>query len=191
MTMTVVSLHVETEKEVLAGRVAGEALKQILDRRLRETTRGALVLLDFAGIAHMTSSYFLGGLEWLWALRDPDLFPVVVNAAVEVVEEIELVARARGLKPLLGSAEHGVVTGAEPVNMDEEELRTYRQVERLGEATAADLYRFNPKIQPTGWSNRLALLHEARLLRRRKEGRQLVYSVSWRWPDGRGLYSEA
>lgn len=188
--MTIVSLHAVTGKEVLAGRLAGEFLKQELDACLRETARGALVLVDFAGVAHMTSSYFLGGLEWLWTMRNSDFFPVVINADAEVAEEIELVARARGLKPLLGSSEDGVVTGAEPLNIEEEELRTFRQVEHLGEATAADLYRLNPRIQPTGWSNRLALLYEARLLRRRKEGRQLVYSVSWRWPDGRGFYSE-
>jgi hypothetical protein len=193
MNVRQISLRDLAGREALAGRLPGEALRIELLKNLRNVPPGGIAALDFSGIAVMTSSFFLGAFKWLWSAEgvDRDLFPVLVNVEAEVADDVGLASCAGGLKPLLGSLEEGAIVAAEPINLEDEELRTYRQVDELGEAAAVDLYRLDPKIQPTGWSNRLALLYEARLLRRRKEGRQLVYSVSWRIPDGRRLHQEA
>src|SRR5207248_1402595 len=65
----------------------------------------------------------------------------------------------------------------------------------LHEATGAALERLRPdaNIKATAWNNRLKDLHDKRLLRRERRGREQVYSpvVAEIVPDGRQLSSAA
>jgi hypothetical protein len=185
MMMNIVPVDVRAvgQGQVLAGRLAGEAARSFFEMEVGGATRDAIVVLDFRGVRLTTSSYFLGAFEWLWtsrAARENDIFPVLANVNQETRDEIELALNARGFKALFARFDAGGLSEVTPFNLDREAAETYERVASLGEATATDIFRIDPKIQPTGWSNRLALLYEQRLLRRRKNGRQLIYALSWR-----------
>jgi hypothetical protein len=170
-------------RDVLAGRLSGEAARRPFEEAVGVEQKEALIVLDFRDVALATPSYFLGAFEWLWTsgkARERDLFPVLANMNRETRDEIEIALKAKGFRALFGTYGPWGLTEVVPFNLDSEAAETYEQVDKLGEATATDLFRMNPKIQPTGWSNRLALLYEHRLLRRRKQGRQLIYALSWR-----------
>src|SRR3954447_15379517 len=166
--------------DVLAGRLAGEAARPAFEEAIGSDSRDAVVVLDFRGVSLATSSYFLGAFEWLWTsrlARERELFPVLANLNQETRDEIELALKAKGFRTLFAHFEGGELFQVTPFNLDGEAADTYQRVAALGEATATDIFRSDPKIQPTGWSNRLALLYEHRLLRRRKIGRQLIYAL--------------
>lgn len=183
MNIILVDVGVVGQGEVLAGRLAGEAARPFFEEAVGSETRDAVAVLDFRWVRLTTSSYFLGAFEWLWTskvARENDIFPILANANQETRDEIELALNARGFKALFAQFDAGGLSDVTPFNLDREAAETYEKVSSLGEATATDIFRIDPKIQPTGWSNRLALLYEHRLLRRRKNGRQLIYALSWR-----------
>ena len=168
---------------VLAGRLAGDALRLKLEGWLRSSPNGATVVLDFSNVELVTASYFLAAFAWLWKsaeIAGRDLYPVLANLADEVQEEVTIAIEATGIKLLCGRIEGNSLSILHALNLDSIEKETYSRVEELGEATAGDLFRIEPRTQPTAWSNRLAQLFTFRVLRRRKAGRQVFYSLVWR-----------
>lgn len=173
--MTYIPLREVAGLAVLAGRLPGDALRPLLEDPLSAAGSGAVVVLDFSGINVVTASFFLAAFKGLW---ERDVFPVIANSAPEVREEIELALKAAKLRALFGILEGGHLSAVEPFNLDPIEAGTYGKVKALGGmATASELYSLDRQIQPTAWSNRLALLYRYRLLRRKNVGRQLVYTV--------------
>ena len=63
--------------------------------------------------------------------------------------------------------------------LDSGQQETLRAVEELGEVTGAELAVKKPATKTSGpaWNNRLRDLHEKRLLRRRKMGREQIYKA--------------
>lgn len=164
----------------LAGRLAGEATRPALDEAIGRETSNAAILLDFGGVQLVTSSYFLGAFEWLWnsrVAREKELFPVLADVNPESRDEIELALKATGYRTLFWEPDQQKFR---PFGLDRDATETYDRVVSLEQATATDLFRQDPRIQQTGWSNRLALLYEQRLLSRYKYGRQFVYVPLWR-----------
>jgi hypothetical protein len=171
------------QQNVLAGAAAGQAARPVFEEIVARVQDGSLLVLDFGQVGLVTSSYFLGAFGWIWTsseTEERDLFPVLANANEETKDEIDLALQAKGFRALFAVYDSGELTGVVPLNLEKADLETYRMLEVLGEVTASDLFRTDPRIQPTGWSNRLALLYGYRLVRRRKQGRQLFYSLSWR-----------
>lgn len=185
MVMNIFPLDVRAigGSDVLAGRLAGEAARPFFQQELGRGSESGVVVLDFREVHLATSSYFLGAFDWLWTspgVRARDLFPVLANVNSETEDEVRLALKARGFRALFGTFGPLGLSEVAPFNLDHDAAETYALISRLEEATATDLFRLDPQIQPTGWSNRLALLYEHRLLRRRKQGRQLFYALSWR-----------
>ena len=58
--------------------------------------------------------------------------------------------------------------------------RILNWMQERGPVTAADLGALDRTIGATAWSNRLASLHNDRLLRRWKDGRKQVYALPWK-----------
>lgn len=172
-----------TGRKLLAGTAAGQGARPLLEELAARTPAETLLVLDFAQVDLATSSYFLAAFGWIWtsaATKDRDLFPVLANANQETKDEIDVALQRKGFRALFASYTAGQLAEVQPFNLDRADEETYRLIDSLGEVTASDLFRADPRIQPTGWSNRLALLYGYRLVRRRKQGRQLIYSLSWR-----------
>jgi hypothetical protein len=170
-----------TQRNVLAGAAAGQGVRTLIEATASAVPDGTLLVLDFGQVDLATSSYFLAAFGWIWTSAPArNLFPVLANANPETRDEIALALQAKGFRALFASYADGQLSDVRPFNLDKSDEETYHLLEYLGEATASDLFRADPRIQPTGWSNRLALLYGYRLVRRRKQGRQLFYSLSWR-----------
>lgn len=183
MMMTVVDIYDFAQNDLLAGTVAGKALLPAFEDFVERAPDGSLLVLDFEKVSLVTSSFFIAAFEWLWIspmVHEREIFPVLANVNTECRDEMELALKARGRKALFGRWLDGTLLDVVPFTLDRDERETYDKVAMMGEATASDLFRDDSRILPTGWSNRLSLLHGYRLLRRRKQGRQLHYSLAWR-----------
>jgi len=170
--MTIHAIRSAAGSSVLAGGLGGDGL-----RRLLETSAGAeqpVSVLDFKDVQLVTASYFRAAFEWLWGR---ETCPVIANSVPDVREEIELALKALGLRGLFGVLRGSELTDVQPAHLEPAEAATYSKVHQLRRATAGDLYRLDRRVQPTAWSNRLALLYRQRLLQRESVGRQVFYSV--------------
>ena len=181
--MTQISIAAVVGAKSLAGALAGEAARPALEHAARNAPTEAIVLLDWAEVELLTSSFFLAAfwpVFWEPEIADkPDIFPLLYRVPEVVADEIRIALISRSASALFAT---GPPTRLEvdPFNLDEIAQRTLQLVDGLGEASAADLATKEPGIQKTAWSNRLALLEKKRILRRRKQGRQLYYSPCWR-----------
>jgi hypothetical protein len=166
-------------RDVLAGRAAGQADYPKVERAVRDVaSEEGLVLLDLTGIGVLSSSYFDAALWPLWSVV-PEVYPTLANIPQLARDDIEIILRANNaavwcLKKdgdrspsLLGAVDPALKT-------------TLGRVLERGELTAGDLADVDRTIGMTAWSNRLAALHQLRLVRRRKDGRRLIYVPAWK-----------
>ena len=181
--MTKICIPDIAQMRTLAGQMAGTAARPRFEQAARDVPEGSTVLLDLAEVAILTSSYFLASL---WAVfwdsslaRERDLYPVLYNVPSDSVRDAEIVFEAKGVPAIFADGPEDRL-GIRPFNLDDTGRATLKVVEARGEATAAELHEHDRTIGKTGWSNRLALLHNQRILRRQKLGRQLIYSPCWR-----------
>jgi hypothetical protein len=183
MMITTLDVRSLGGREVLAGALPGQALRPFVEEEIRRAIPGAALVLDFGNVDLVTSSFFLAAFAWLWTSAEVErleLYPVLANVPSDSREDIKIALEAGRLKILAGEFSEGDLTEVRPLNLDLVEEETYRLVTEQGEVTAGDLFRAYPRIQSSAWSNRLAQLFSYRLLRRRKQGRELIYSLAWR-----------
>lgn len=169
---------------VLAGTLLGRAIFPRLEQIVRESERGSLLLLDMTGVTILTSSFFVASL-WavFWtgqAAQRRDLYPIVFRAADDPKEEIRIALKAKRSPALFATGEEDSFQ-VEPYNLERVSQETLEHVIKRGAATAADLAGLDPHVGKTAWNNRLAQLHQQRILRKSKVGRQLKYSPCWRF----------
>jgi hypothetical protein len=166
-------------RQTLAGRMPGKTDYPKIEQAARAAaSEHGRVLLDLSGVEVLSSSYFDAALWPLWAVI-PELYPSLVKVPQAAVDDIEIVLRPSGAAVWLFKSEGdrtpgllGAIDLALKVTLD--------RVTKLGELTAADLVDVDRKIGLTAWSNRLAALHQLRLVRRRKDGRRLIYLPAWK-----------
>jgi hypothetical protein len=122
----------------------------------------------------LSSSYFDAAIWPLWT--SGELFPVLARVPRAAVDDIEILLKAnggavwslgKGTPSCLGVLDPSLAT-------------TLGRVIEKGELAAGDLLDVDPSIGATAWSNRLAALHQLRLVRRRKDGRRLIYVAAWK-----------
>lgn len=169
---------------ILAGAPSGERDREKITRLIHDAVgdSAALVVLDFDGVEVITPSYFRTGLWFLWSGFEHrhELFPILTNVSSAIEEDLEKalqVNRAAAWKiPSLQTSPDGCATiGPLEGTLSE----TLGWVTRNRQVTAGDLVRCDRNVGVTAWSNRLAALFQQRLVKRHKDGRQLVYSPSW------------
>lgn len=172
-------------RELLAGRQSAEHDLPKLEAKLVDAR--PTVVLDFNSIADVTPSYFAGMfLPFCSVTEGPLVFPVLANLAPDCRHAVVTSLRAARATVWGGTWNEGL-TDTAPIGMDldrpfADTLDKLRL--RSGPTTAADLYASDNSVIPTAWSNRLATLHQMRLLRRAKDGRRAVFSFPWEVSHG-------
>jgi hypothetical protein len=168
----------------LVGKLKGCAHFTLLAPYLK--VRGPVVL-DFDGVFGLSSSYFFAALWPFWIHQDeagPSLFPLIANADPEgVLDELnEALGRPSvNVGAWKGRWSSGAFSPDGWTGSVEDIHRlALDEVTREEEISAADLAK-QDDTRPTTWNNRLATLHEQRLIcQSRTSGRKKYYSASWR-----------
>jgi hypothetical protein len=158
------------------------------------------VVLSFEGVEATNASFVKATLlSLLWCAKlslDPeaalgtsvvsgtpvplDCYPVVSRCEPDVLAELDEVFVQRERNYLLATGPdsnplaEGEVRGILEVGLRE----TYLQFQPGEELSAAELRRRNPSgVAGTIWNNRLGALHSMRLIKRRKVGREWIFST--------------
>lgn len=166
----------------LLGKTAGRQDYGRICGLLTDIHPGNMVFLDFTGILMVNGSWLNAAIAPLFrwsAETQNDLFPVLCRYPSDWLDEIELVALINKQCYPLANSTNIPVESLRLVGPIDESLRdTFFSLTDLKSATGAELARSVPDagIQPTAWNNRLKELYDMRLLVRRKEGRQQIYS---------------
>lgn len=166
----------------LYGRVAGQRDFARLCEKLAGAPTGSRVLLDFDEIPLVSGSWANAALVPLnkWAAdAQIDLYPILLNANAESLEEIRLVAEWNHQVYLHAVGEPEAPSRARLIGkLDPGQMETLRHVLAFGETTGAELQdQLNGKVKATAWNNRLKDLCLKRVLRRTKAGRRQIYSA--------------
>ena len=149
---------------------------------LAEAKAEEVVILDFDRVESVNASWVNMAIAPLlrWCSESQnDFFPVLARFPAKDFDELELVAEKN---QQCYAISQGVCVPLEKVTLigplDPSLRSTLSQLQTAGEATGAGLARTVPdaEILPTAWNNRLKDLHTMRLVFRRKEGRQQIYS---------------
>lgn len=171
----------QLEMAFLQGKPLGRKHYALLCHALSDLPPGQVVGLDFADVETVTGSWINAALVPLlaWA-ADPrnDLFLILVNFKAQWLDELQLVTELTRSCFLVaeGQALHKSATliGA----LDAAQRTTLEAVVSGSVSTGAGLERVRPEdgVKATAWNNRLKDLHDKRLLRREKKGREQFYS---------------
>lgn len=149
---------------------------------LARANPGEMVFLDLDNVESVNASWINMAVAPLvrWAADEQnDLFPILVHFPEKDFDELELVAEKNQQCYSVSSQATEPVPAIYIVGPLDPSLRTtLTMLADIGEATGAELARQRPDagILPTAWNNRLKELYDKRLLVRRKQGRQQVYS---------------
>ncbi|SRR5579883_3229552 len=170
---------------VLAGAPRGRrALARLLELTTTEPSAPEPVFLDFTGIEVATASFLR---ETVLAFRDTvrlrrsNLYPVLANTSDLVVDELSVLAGARGDVLMLCSlSADGIASNPRLVGaLDPKQKITFDLVKQRGETDAAELMREHNGTEgvkhQTAWNNRLAALADLGLIVELSQGRAKRY----------------
>jgi hypothetical protein len=141
-----------------------------------------IVILDFAEVESVNASWINMAIAplVLWCSQSQnDFFPILARFPKKDMDELELVAQKNDQCYAISPTVNVPLSTVTLIGPLDPSLRsTLSQLQTTGEMTGAELARTVPdaEILPTAWNNRLKDLHTMRLLFRRKEGRQQVYT---------------
>ncbi|WP_245262785.1 STAS-like domain-containing protein [Ensifer sp. BR816] len=176
--MQISILDLSDGKSILTGSLLGRKVLADLIATVQPEASGKMVFLDFAGVEVATSSFLR---ECVVGFRDfarsgqANFYPVIANAGLSVVEELDFFARQRG--DVFWSCtrdDDGALADIKLVGELEPVLRaTFELIKGLGEATAPQLAALgkDEAIKPTAWNNRLASLAAKGLVVERRVGK--------------------
>lgn len=164
----------------LTGKVAGRRDFARICSLLAKAPRGGVVFLDLTNVEIINGSWINTAIAptFRWAAEPQvDIFPLLAHFPGNWLDELELVAQVNDqCFPLVESTRLPVRSVKVIGSIDDYLKLTLQSIAEVEAATGAQLARLQPKIQATAWNNRLKELHDKRLLVRRKEGRQQIYS---------------
>lgn len=166
----------------LQGKPSGRKHFAEICGMLTEAVAEEVVILDFNQVESVNASWvnmaIAPFIRWCSESQN-DFFPVLARFPTKDFDELELVAEKNQQCYAISEAvtvplEKVILVGP----LDPSLRNTLSELVTLGEVTGAELARTvtDASILPTAWNNRLKDLHTMRLLFRRKEGRQQIYS---------------
>lgn len=181
----------------LRGRVPGKRHFARICAALAGVPSNQVVVLDFHGVDFVTASWVNGVMVPLfrWAAEDQNnLFPIIGGVKDAWLDDVQLVAKWNHQCYLVANGEADLSVRAKLVGpLDPGQRTTLTAVLDFREVTGAELQRRMPDAgtKATAWNNRLKDLYKKRLLKRRKRGREQVYSpvvdqieLDWQLPAG-------
>ena len=176
------TIHIAKQMgKLLTGRFAGRQHFAKCCELLAGTPQDATVTLDFTGTEYVSGSWINAMLLPLiaFAADEKNDFYVIVKHFPEVsLDDLQMVAEHNRLPVVVLSSDSGT-TGALYGTLDPGQRETLKAVLDRGEVTGISLAtESNGKgLSGAAWNNRLRDLNLKRLLRRRREGREQVYSA--------------
>jgi hypothetical protein len=166
----------------LSGRVLGKKHFGQASERLSPVQPGELVILDFSKAEYISASWInamLVPLSMRAAEEANDLYLILAGFPANSLDDLQLVADQSHLPFLVSAAAKLPVSKAMLIGtLDAGQRVTLEAVQELGAATGAQLAagRASEGTKATAWNNRLRDLFDKRLLRRRKQGREQIYT---------------
>ncbi len=184
----------------LAGKSAGLRDFPKLMAAVQRTPDGSTIVLDWSDVEIASASYLGSTLMVLLRMAisgDLNRYFILTGMNGCCFDELGLVLELQGHAVLVGEiGRGGRVQGVQLVGkVDPSHASTFAEVVKSGALTASQLHERSgslglAKIGKTGWINRLNALHNERLLRRARVGREFVFHVPEKeLTDGSGLDS--
>lgn len=165
---------------LLTGRLTGRQHFAKCCELLADVLPGSVVTLDFGGTEYVSASWINAMLLPLISFSADDkndLYVVVKNFPEMSLDDLQLVAEQNRLPVVVVSddGKSGTLYGS----LDPGQRETLDAVLARGEATGVALAseRKGKGVSGAAWNNRLRDLNLKRLLRRRREGREQIYSA--------------
>jgi hypothetical protein len=160
------------------ARFLGNAIQQLIP-----TGHIEIAVLDFDQVQYASASFLreaVVGLRDYCRLSRPTVYVAVANANPLIREELlEVLHSRRDALVACQLDSHCNVTKSEIIGvLDDIQQSTLERVMGLGEADAIRLATQNKgrdAIGPTGWNNRLSLLHDKGLVVESRRGRTKIY----------------
>jgi hypothetical protein len=170
------------DNPILAGRLDGKRLFLRVLEEIPPLKEMALVVMDFAGVDLVTSSFLSEALmplrEHLRSRRPPG-YVVAANLKSKVREELDEFLTRSG--DALLTCEFGEGDNATKIELsgmlEPKLLETWELVRSKGETSAVELHGITESdgIGPTAWNNRLAALASKSLVIELPQGRSKKY----------------
>lgn len=166
----------------LQGEVLGKRHYARVCEVLTNAQRGDIVLLNFKGVNVVTGSWINAMIVPLFRrVGEPeiDLYPILCNIETDWVDDLALLAKWTHQCYLVADKCSTAIRSARLIgSLDPGQRSAFEAVIDSHEATGAELERQGrgERIGATAWNNRLKDLHEKRLLRRTKRGREQIYA---------------
>ena len=166
----------------LSGRVLGKKHFGQASELLSSVQPGDAVVFDFNGVEYVSASWInamLVPLSKRAAEDENDLYLVLARFPATSIDDLQLVAEQAHMPFLVTSSVKVPPAKATLIGtLDAGQRATLAAVQELGSATGAQLAAERPSegTKATAWNNRLRDLSDKRLLRRRKQGREQIYT---------------
>ena len=170
-------------KQILAGGAMGRKLLAALIETVSSQPSPQPIFLDFSDIDVATSSFIREGVI---GFRDyargslENIYPVIANAGLQVVEEFDFFLRQRSdaLWCCDIDADETVENARLLGELEPVQRSTLEAVRKLGSATAPQLAHKSQDdgIGPTAWNNRLSALAAKGVLVELRSGRSKSFS---------------
>jgi hypothetical protein len=163
---------------LLSGRLTGRQHFARCCELLADVPPDSMVTLDFSGTEYVSASWTNAMLLPLiaYAADNKNDFYVVVRSFPELsLDDLQFAADQNRL-PVIAVSENGR-SGRLFGTLDPGQRETLKAVLDRGEATGVSLASEQTGLSGAAWNNRLRDLNLKRLLRRRRQGREQVYSA--------------
>jgi hypothetical protein len=194
-----ISIFDATGAVALGASVGQDAIRLTLENLRSDPTTHSRVILSFEKIKETNASFVKATLLYFFncgrlfatggkseskaddAPTPIDCFAAIMGCSDEVRDEVEDVFSLRQLPYLevTGLKGHEWISGNIRGHLDKALIETFKEVVVSDNGTTAAMLRgkYGTQVTGTAWNNRLEALHQLRLVRRTRRGREWNYEA--------------